>query len=1290
MTIQGFQIKDDAARSKLGSTIGEELDNKWALMEDKISYPLDVTISGDTLTVDPGTVQKLESDGADSTQNAYKWRLPLISGVDVSPAQSTLDLTNGNTTGDFSANPESCPAMTASFYIQMGIELRSDGKFYVVFGNEDAVLANTTAPSFTTSSLQVAVIKLQDSGGGGSWNFDTPAKEDIEIVVRGSTGGAGAGAGLGSNLDGLSYLSEWEDSFSNEDLVDSSAGYTTASFDGGSEAYGIQYDTSKPSTWGMAGGDAVANLAWSKSPAFTVKAGDVVIARLYQASGTAAGSLSGNELETTGNIFDFTMVGQEVWCSTHSEKAKIVEYISATKVKLDREIDGTQTGTSDWSGDAVAVLSKPHVRKIITITDQTPIAGEITLEAAFSVALIDANVWSVTVSQCVHTVDIPTYWDSGDSESIPGVYALNPLYLENVSAGAADSVDFRQQTFDPAADDVILQYNGGAWRETVVSSLTDDETFELADTTNMADGIAACIPKQSTFMVSYLDDGLHEISKVGFNAITGSDSAGNWDDELGKDRGYGIVDNLQEYQLGDSANAGAHLYIRFFSNIFDDSQDSGTVYLNQYKAYFYRQSTSSVNGGISNQSYGVTNNIGTNKGMFVDVYNGKTRITLDWVYSMGENEGFPFGDLIVTSNGQEVPREIDDVLTTGIFYTEHSSTQILLDTDYSSVANEVAVYQRIGGGAGATSAVDEANETDFYENILPNSNFDQNHNGSYWATGANYDVDGPCGWTLIGGTTEEYSIETADPPSGSNSYLRLALPSGTGDPGIKCFLGPEKIVPLQGKRISFSCLLKRGAGFVNDQFAMVIHFFNKDFSASAGTSAECFITPTDVSTTEWTRVGHDASHSGNPVRNILVPSGAEAMVVYIWTAGSQTGGATVWYELAQPQIEVASDFTYYRIPKQEDDLTNSRTFHSNRYTDYRDVIDFVRTSNDTHGWHINGVSSFASGKWYGQDVAEGGGSSIGQMRNHLGENVYCAFDGTNDFIASTGAASTALQTTGSFYVGGNFYKSDWSSWSAARTLFSQKSGNSGWISKVYTDGRWAVQLLNGAALILDHRPIYLTDLSSGWHHLAIVIKADTPGTVTQVTWYVDSYEVAQWSGTWAFAAGGDFEIGSFEGGTDKWNGGICDVFYRKVEPDRHYVRRLRALGSLKKAFLDKDAIVRIANESEADGLQVPIYTEGTNGWSTNHAEGLIYYSVDGQKRFRFNLQGDVTSGARTNTRVYLKNVYFNQTQAVACGSNASGAYLTRAVALGGFPDLYVNHASATTVYYIFSGDVRIQ
>lgn len=196
MPIQYFQLVDDAARLRIRSLSGDKLETQMNLIDDKLQSLLSVSVSGSILTVGPGTIQTYESAGNDTVSGSYKYRLPPLSSLDVDPVLSTLDLATGTVTGSFESPIESL-SMTAGYYVQMGIELREDGKLHVVWGDQAATAGATTIPVFT-SGFDVVVVNLRDDGTGGVWNYNSPAKSDVEVIV----GGAGAGGGgVGDTTD---------------------------------------------------------------------------------------------------------------------------------------------------------------------------------------------------------------------------------------------------------------------------------------------------------------------------------------------------------------------------------------------------------------------------------------------------------------------------------------------------------------------------------------------------------------------------------------------------------------------------------------------------------------------------------------------------------------------------------------------------------------------------------------------------------------------------------------------------------------------------------------------------------------------------------------------------------------------------------------------------------------------------------------------------------------------------------------------------------------------------------
>jgi len=616
--VQLNQLNDDVARSKLSTIAGEELDNLMTLLNDKLDFPIDISISGYVITIEAGIKQKLESDSLDGTQNSFKWRLPHIESVSIDPAESTIDLSDGSTTGDFINNPSSSVSLTSSYYIQMGVELRQDGKYYVIWGDEAATSGATTFPGFSKSkAIPVFIGILQDDGTGGTWNLSSPSKSDIQIMKGAAGGGGGAGgAGLGSDLGDLLYRASFEDSFSDKDLIDENSGKTTGIFDASNEYFKISYDADKTGT------TTGTSLVVSAAPAYTVAIGDII------------------------------------WTTISSNK-------EARKI--------TALGSINTDGGS-----------------GTPA----TIEIAFSG---DITVESCCISQAVHTVDMLNYIDTSDEESQRLSHRVGHIALTNVSNGVSDSVDHSESSdwLTPATDDIVLKDVSGTLFETTITSITDSDTFVLADTTGFSgDGDGAIVTPLSKYLLNYLDSGFVGNIDVVAQVITSSDSASNWSDEPAISRKQNYQDELQENTI--SGTSGAHLYSRFFAN---KTSGSGEVKLYEYQSFFIDE-LNQANGGIHQQASGRTDGVGTEINCSLSVVATKTRITFTDEFPgfiPGVNPGKTHGELIVILNGSHIPRFVDSTITNNEYYNEDSNgSYIDLDQDYSGSAYEFTVLKMLG------------------------------------------------------------------------------------------------------------------------------------------------------------------------------------------------------------------------------------------------------------------------------------------------------------------------------------------------------------------------------------------------------------------------------------------------------------------------------------------------------------------------------------------------------------------------------------------------------------------
>jgi hypothetical protein len=136
-------------------------------------------------------------------------------------------------------------------------------------------------------------------------------------------------------------------------------------------------------------------------------------------------------------------------------------------------------------------------------------------------------------------------------------------------------------------------------------------------------------------------------------------------------------------------SAGSNLYLRFFAN---ESSGSGTVNLITYKAFMQKNATTAASNQILWSAAGTTNSSTTANNCAVSVVGGKTVISGLPQYPVGGNPSGTVGALMVTVNGQVLPRFLSGTTPTDqAYYTEFSSTSIQLDTDYSGHAYDFQV-----------------------------------------------------------------------------------------------------------------------------------------------------------------------------------------------------------------------------------------------------------------------------------------------------------------------------------------------------------------------------------------------------------------------------------------------------------------------------------------------------------------------------------------------------------------------------------------------------------------------
>lgn len=177
---QTWQIVNEYPLNILEAKNRESLDNIFDIIDSKINFPHNVSLNNYIISIG-GSVVTTYKSGATSNEESYKIASHPILGNYKEIVNSTLDLTNGTTVGDFESNQNlTCPTMISNNYIWMGIELRSNGKYFLVWGEQAALDSAATYPLYTNGDAVLQIL-LKDEGTGGKWNFAQPETKDIII-----------------------------------------------------------------------------------------------------------------------------------------------------------------------------------------------------------------------------------------------------------------------------------------------------------------------------------------------------------------------------------------------------------------------------------------------------------------------------------------------------------------------------------------------------------------------------------------------------------------------------------------------------------------------------------------------------------------------------------------------------------------------------------------------------------------------------------------------------------------------------------------------------------------------------------------------------------------------------------------------------------------------------------------------------------------------------------------------------------------------------------------------------
>jgi hypothetical protein len=348
------------------------------------------------------------------------------------------------------------------------------------------------------------------------------------------------------------------------------------------------------------------------------------------------------------------------------------------------------------------------------------------------------------------------------------------------------------------------------------TQVTVSQAVHTKDIYNLAvDGaaISAAFPgtTMSEFMVDYKDNNVSNSNlftpDVGpYVAYTASSNNSSWSAVASRP----TLDTTQHTSVVTPA-AGSNSYLRFFAL---QTSGTGIVNLIMYKE-FMQKYVSNGAGGVINQAYAFTNNVGTPVNCTVSLVGGKTTITLtNFQYAVGVNSGSPYGSLDVYLNGQLIPRYINPTLTPDSSYTETSGSVITLDSDYSGQNLSVEILQRAVVVDTSTTNTTQIAALQTQVNNLSASGGAKNYLSAYKASfgggtanpgNGDFESNTTTGWSLF------------------NTTLTGVIPTGSVNSGAASIstFGTTNISPL-GKQYSLqtsaSITWSAGQGFISDAF----------------------------------------------------------------------------------------------------------------------------------------------------------------------------------------------------------------------------------------------------------------------------------------------------------------------------------------------------------------------------------------------------------------------------------------------------------------------------------------
>jgi hypothetical protein len=297
MSATKFDIRQSETRvlqDQLNSAATTQMDSTLASINSELTTPgrlIAQSTPSLVVTVGAGTV---------TNPNTGKNRaLPLINNAAVSFAGGTI--TFPSTSGTITTSPGNSASITigANQFVAVLVQLDSAGNLNLTVGAAAGSLGAVVVPGGSASFLSLGYIIVQSNAVGTIQNITNAM---LYQFVGGGGSGASAG-GLGDDLDNLNFRASFTELFSDNPAssttsVNSSAGFTNASYIAAKTMWQMSYDASKT----IAAGTNSTTVVLSSAASYTVAAGDMIIVGTQAVKITAVNSQSNFTVETLNPV----------------------------------------------------------------------------------------------------------------------------------------------------------------------------------------------------------------------------------------------------------------------------------------------------------------------------------------------------------------------------------------------------------------------------------------------------------------------------------------------------------------------------------------------------------------------------------------------------------------------------------------------------------------------------------------------------------------------------------------------------------------------------------------------------------------------------------------------------------------------------------------------------------------------------------------------------------------------------------------------------------------------------